>query len=272
MKKQILCLFLSLILLSFLTSCKNTEKSMPMDENSENKSSLNTDSVSEPDGKESAASLNIEVGDQSFVIILYDNPSTQALLELLPLDLDMSEMNGNEKYFSLPDVLPTDSKNVESIQQGDFMLYGDNCLVLFYKDFSTSYRYTPLGRIDNPEGFAAAVGGSDVRIKFYQPQNEGTKTTVDTQDSDTPVPDNAPVTKPDQNSNRNRNLKQNLILNLNQYRNHRKPKRKKKRIPFVCLSKGQQFECLLFRHRYDIIKQTRHICCMRGAYYGNQSS
>ena len=46
------------------------------------------------------------------------------------------------------------------------MLYGSNCIVLFYDDFSTSYEYTALGKIDNPEGLKEAVGTGNVEINF----------------------------------------------------------------------------------------------------------
>lgn len=52
------------------------------------------------------------------------------------------------------------------IHAGDLMLYSNDCIVLFYKDFSTSYSYTPLGRITDTTGLENAVGKSSVRITF----------------------------------------------------------------------------------------------------------
>ena len=56
----------------------------------------------------------------------------------------MDELNGNEKYYFMPNALPTDPERPGEIHTGDFMLYGSDCLVLFYKNFSSSYSYTRL--------------------------------------------------------------------------------------------------------------------------------
>ena len=48
------------------------------------------------------------------------------------------------------------------------MLYGANCLVLFYDSFSTGYSYTRLGRVENPEGLSAALGSGGAVIAFQK--------------------------------------------------------------------------------------------------------
>jgi hypothetical protein len=82
------------------------------------------------------------------------------------MTINMSELNGNEKYFDLPNNLPANASNPGTIQAGDLMLYGSNTFVLFYKSFSTSYRYTPIGRIDDTLELTAALGSGNVSLSF----------------------------------------------------------------------------------------------------------
>jgi len=110
--------------------------------------------------------MKIIVGSTTYIVSLEMNPSARALKAMLPITLDMKELNGNEKYADLPASLPADPGNPGTIRSGDLMLYGDRVLVLFYETFSTSYRYTRLGRIEAAAGLAAAVGTGEVNIAF----------------------------------------------------------------------------------------------------------
>ena len=110
--------------------------------------------------------IKITVGDDIFTATLADNQSAEAFAEMLPLTLDMSEMNGNEKYHYLDEQLPTDSYRPGTIREGDLLLYGPDCLVLFYETFSSSYSYTRIGWVNDTDGFAAALGKSGVTVTF----------------------------------------------------------------------------------------------------------
>ena len=57
-------------------------------------------------------------------------------------------------------------QQVGQIHAGDLMLYRDNCVVLFYEDFSTTYAYTRLGSVEDPAGLADALGSGAVSVSF----------------------------------------------------------------------------------------------------------
>lgn len=110
--------------------------------------------------------IKITVGSKTFTATLLDNNSAKAFKEMLPITINMIELNNNEKYYDLPNSLPTNSSNPKTIKNGDLMLYGSKTLVLFYKAFSTSYSYTKLGTIDDVTDLATALGSGNVTVTF----------------------------------------------------------------------------------------------------------
>lgn len=110
--------------------------------------------------------LKITVGSSVFTATLYDNASAKAFKDMLPLTINMIELNSNEKYYDLPQNLPTNAYKPNAIKNGDLMLYGSKTLVLFYKNFSTSYSYTRLGKVENTAGLTSALGSGNVTVTF----------------------------------------------------------------------------------------------------------
>lgn len=143
-------LILMLVLVSGALSCNNEDENIKTDNN-----------TPMANGK-----IIITVNLQTFTATLLDNNSAKAFKEMLPLTIHMTELNGNEKYYDLPNSLPTNASNPGTIKNGDLLLYGSKTLVLFYKTFSTSYSYTQLGAIDDVTGLASALGSGNVTVTF----------------------------------------------------------------------------------------------------------
>lgn len=110
--------------------------------------------------------MNINIDGKKYSVSLEDNETVKELILRLPLELEMNELNGNEKYYYLDESLPTSSERVVRIQKGDIMLYGDDCLVIFYESFNTPYSYTRIGRIDNPDDLN--LGSGKVSVLFSE--------------------------------------------------------------------------------------------------------
>lgn len=127
-------------------------------ENTENNDTIPMDTMDR--------NITLTIHGTSFAVTLEDNEAARAFAARLPLTLDMSELNGNEKYFYLDESLPTASYRPGTIRTGDLMLYGSSCVVLFYQTFTSGYSYTRLGRVTDPEGLAAALGSGSVKVSF----------------------------------------------------------------------------------------------------------
>lgn len=111
-------------------------------------------------------SVIITINGKEFNAVFYNNETANAFINMMPLTLNMSDLNSNEKYYNLSASLPVNSANAGSIKKGDIMLYGSNCIVVFYKSFNTPYSYTKIGYIESTDNLAAALGKGSVSVSF----------------------------------------------------------------------------------------------------------
>lgn len=107
-------------------------------------------------------------GKHRFAMALEDNTTARAFVQLLPLSLDMPDLNDNEKHVRLPRSLPTNAARPRTIRTGDVMLYGNDTLVVFYKTFPSNYSYTRIGRITSVEGLVEALRTGTQRVEFAE--------------------------------------------------------------------------------------------------------
>lgn len=125
--------------------------------------SLTTDSN---EMKPAGSKITLKVGSKNFTATLAENAAAAAIIQMLPLTLEMEDLNRNEKFARLPQNLPTQTFNPGTIQTGDLLLWGANTFVVFYESFPTSYSYTRLGKIDDPAGLKEALGAGKITVKI----------------------------------------------------------------------------------------------------------
>ena len=159
MRKIVMIFLVSMSMV--LVACENKETQNSLEQTK----SENVKKMTESDKKEQV--MTVEVNGQKFEAELYDNDTADAFKEMLPITFSMNEHNGNEKYIYMDQSLPSASEKIGGIQNGDIMLFGSDCLVVFYESFQTSYTYTRIGYIKNPDGLPSALGNGSAEISFY---------------------------------------------------------------------------------------------------------
>lgn len=108
--------------------------------------------------KDAAHSLHLKWDDHQLTLDLEISGTSLDLQALLPLQLELVDLNRNEKYADLPEELSGQAKRVRQINAGDVMIFAGNCLVIFYESFSTPYAYVRLGSIREKEQLADLIG------------------------------------------------------------------------------------------------------------------
>ena len=157
MNKKIIYSLLVIVFLLTITGCQKNNQNNNINTKEETNYESNLNNYNEE-----IQSMKIFINNKEYIIALENNETSNALVAKLPLEFNMSELNGNEKYIYIDDSLPTNSSNPKHINAGDVMLYGDNCLVIFYKSFDTSYSYTKIGHINNLPN----LGNGSIQVKI----------------------------------------------------------------------------------------------------------
>ena len=127
-----------------------------------NDNNIEKSNTNEKVSDEKVKNIKLTINNKSYNLILEDNNTVIEFINLLPQEYNMNELNGNEKYIYINSSLTTNSYNPKHIEKGDVMLYGDNCLVIFYKSFDTNYSYTKIGHIENLDD----LGNGNIKAKF----------------------------------------------------------------------------------------------------------
>ena len=141
MKKKLLIGLFIVISLFLITGCDNNKKQ---------------------DKDEEINEVKVVIDEKEYIINLENNETAKSFVNLLPKEYKMNDLHNNEKYIYIKESLPTNSSNPGRINAGDVMLYGNNCIVIFYKSFDTEFDYTKIGHIDNlPD-----LGSGSITVKL----------------------------------------------------------------------------------------------------------
>ena len=120
----------------------------------------------DPVEEKEEAMLKIQIGDTVLTASFADNPSAEALQDLLaegPVTITVQNYGGFEKVGTLPQSLPRNDEQMTA-QPGDIMLYQGNSIVLFHG--TNTWSYTRLGTIEETGDveFSEVLGGTDTSM------------------------------------------------------------------------------------------------------------
>ncbi len=104
----------------------------------------------------------LRIGETEVPVIWEENPSVDALKELLPLTVEMSMYGGFEQVGPIGQEIVSNDEQTKTAP-GDIVLYSGDQIVIFYGN--NSWAYTRLGHVDLPqEEMAALLGQGDVTV------------------------------------------------------------------------------------------------------------
>ena len=106
--------------------------------------------------------MALQISGTEVPVTWEENPSVEALKELLPLTIQMSMYGGFEQVGPIGQEIVSEDEQTKT-EPGDIVLYSGDRIVIFYG--SNSWAYTRLGHVDlTQEEMAELLSGGDTAI------------------------------------------------------------------------------------------------------------
>lgn len=112
--------------------------------------------------------INLVINGKSYPAILSNNVSAKALVSRMPFTKILKTYQDQEMYTYLTTPIESDPQSVNGIHAGDLMLFGEDCLMLFFQNSNNTYRYTPLASIMDTRGLVSLMSQGSVTVTFQK--------------------------------------------------------------------------------------------------------
>ncbi|MCM1532808.1 MAG: cyclophilin-like fold protein [Ruminococcus flavefaciens] len=158
--KKFLIVMLSLFIMLGLTACGNTNR-----ENQGNNGGINEMTQS--------YQMKIIVGDQELTADMYDNATSRAIKEMLPMELPMElsmlDLYGREMCYRFSDALPTDHAYNRGYEVGEIVYYPPmHSFVIMYEQNGEHFQMQGIGKIQSGVEFFEGIGNTTVRFELME--------------------------------------------------------------------------------------------------------
>ena len=110
----------------------------------------------------------VKINNVDYLIEFKETETANQIKAKIPFTVKMTNLNGNEIYYRFGESFTTNQKSVDTMYLGDIYLYQSDCLVLFYKTFTTSYQYTEIGKLKNTTGLDSNIGSGNVEVQWLK--------------------------------------------------------------------------------------------------------
>lgn len=94
--------------------------------------------------------VKMTVGGQTAMATFYDNPTSRAIIEQMPMTLHMLDLYGNEMCYRYPNALPTDNVRDRGYEVGEIIYWPPrHSFVIRYAQNGEEFDMQSIGKVDS---------------------------------------------------------------------------------------------------------------------------